>query len=98
LKEPPEAIKGIGDEGEAIFCRIDVDAKQAIIDWLSAQNIKSKPTFVCISKAEKDLSSHSMYPTLGLDTTLPQNRPGDKITSFYGSVSRLVLLLWHTHQ
>lgn len=37
-----------------------------------------KPTFVRVTKpAEKNLSSESRYPTLGVDTTLPQFRPDD---------------------
>jgi hypothetical protein len=83
LSEPPEAMKATGDDGDAIFCRINGEAKQAIADWLSAQNIKFKTTFTRISKAEKALSTYSSYPTLGLDTTLPQNRPDDNVTNFY---------------
>ncbi|CAG9952159.1 unnamed protein product [Clonostachys rosea f. rosea IK726] len=35
----------------------------------------SSATIIPISRDRKDLSHNSAYPTLGLDTTLPQNRP-----------------------
>lgn len=86
LGKTPEALKATGDNGDngdAVFCCVNREAKQAITNWLSAQNIKFKPTFARISKAEKALSTNSAYPTLGLDSTLPQNRPNDHGTNFY---------------
>lgn len=75
LSDLPIAIQGIGEDGDASFCRVNGEAKQAITNWISAQKSKFKPTFVRVSQAEKDLSRDSIYPTLSLDTTLPQNRP-----------------------
>jgi hypothetical protein len=56
------------------FVTIDTTARDAIAVWLSKQRTSFAPTFVRVSKSGKDLSEHSMYPTLGVDTTLPQYR------------------------
>ena len=84
LSAPPLVVKGTGDYEEIVnFCRIDRPAKQAITEWLSRQNnpILKTPTFIpLLSTAQKDLSSTSPYPTLGLDTTLPHHRPDNKST------------------
>ena len=40
------------------------------------QRLPFESTFVRLDEAEKDLSGESQYPTLGIDTTLPQCRPG----------------------
>jgi hypothetical protein len=82
LSTTPRVMKGTGDTGEASFCRVDGNAKQAIIDWLSREHVNFNPTFVRLSKAEKDLSSNSIHPTLGLDATLPQHRPHSNDTTF----------------
>lgn len=84
LEEPPPTIQGTAeDDGDASFCRIDGTAKHAILHWLSTRKINYKPTFARIlQKAEKDLSNHSMHPTLGCDATLPQHRPADTHTFF----------------
>lgn len=39
----------------------------------------SSKSIISISRARKDLCGDSAYPTLGLDTTLPQNRPSPPI-------------------
>ncbi|KAF4628974.1 hypothetical protein G7Y89_g9178 [Cudoniella acicularis] len=65
-----------GKQEEAAFCIVDGRAKHTINLWLSAQNSTFKPTFARLfQKADKQLSPHSMYPTLGVYATLPQNRP-----------------------
>lgn len=69
----PHLIKGTGGTGETTFCRIDGNAKEAILGWLSKHS-SFRPTFIRLSKAKKDLSIDSIYPALGLDSTLPQNR------------------------
>lgn len=76
LEEPPPTTQGTTeDDGDTGFCRINGTAKHAILHWLSTHNINYKPTFArVLQKAEKDLSTHSMHPTLGWDATLPQHR------------------------
>jgi hypothetical protein len=56
------------------FVTIDTTDRDAIAVWLSKQRTSFAPTFVRVSKSGKDLSEHSIYPTLGVDTTLPQYR------------------------
>ncbi|KAH7182350.1 uncharacterized protein B0J16DRAFT_400544 [Fusarium flagelliforme] len=58
------------------FYRINGMYKLAIEEWLKkhSQPDLFSPTYVR-DIARKDLSSTSLYPTLGLDTTLPQYRP-----------------------
>ena len=53
--------------------------------WLSEQHIGFAPTFVRVSKSGKDLSKSSMYPTLGVDSTLPQYRPNSLDAEFMPS-------------
>jgi hypothetical protein len=83
--ERPEVIQGSGEEEEEedIFCCVNGKEKHAITLWLRAQNSNFHPTFIRLpGKAEKDLSAHSAYPTLGLDSTLPQYRPAAHDTVF----------------
>src|SRR5277367_2699709 len=63
--ELPASSQGIGEDGDASFCRINGNAKEAIVRWISVKQIRFKPTSVRISQAEKDLWANSMYPTLG---------------------------------
>lgn len=84
LAKLPAVVEGTGDDGDASFCRVNGRAKQTILNWLSAQNTSFRPTFVQLRQpAEKDFSSHSMHPTLGVDATLPQHRPNDEGTTFF---------------
>ena len=76
ISEPPKAIQATSEEtNNATFCRIDGDTKQSIESWLSHQKSTFRPTFVRLSKAKKDLAADSIYPTLGLDSTLPHHQP-----------------------
>jgi len=89
LPNIPEPYYGSSDNGDSIFCKVDGRAKMDIESWLSTQKESSfKALFVPIGKAYKELSSHSIYPTLGKDTTLPQFRPTDphllSITPYFG--------------
>ncbi|KAI1409511.1 hypothetical protein F5Y13DRAFT_182007 [Hypoxylon sp. FL1857] len=73
-KAPPE-LNGTDDSGEAAtFCKVDAGVKERLLEYLSRQGSPFQPTFIRYSKAEKDLSRYSAYPTLGIDTTMPQNR------------------------
>ena len=74
LEVLPTITTGVGELGEASFVTIDTTARDTITLWLSKQRTSFAPTFVRISKSGKDLSEHPMYPTLGVDTTLPQYR------------------------
>lgn len=74
MSESPQAINAISETRDAVFCRIDGNSKQSIEKWLSQQKSTFKPTFVRLFKAKKDLSATSIYPTLGLESTLPQLR------------------------
>lgn len=74
----PEVHHGSSDYGDSVFCKIDGRARIAIENWLSVQNeTLFRPLFIPVGMAYKELSSHSYYPTLGKETTLPQFRPQD---------------------
>ncbi|CZT07473.1 uncharacterized protein RCO7_09750 [Rhynchosporium graminicola] len=73
----PECHLGSSDDGSSMFCKVDGRAKLAIENWLSVHNKDLRPLFVPFGRAYKELSSTSLYPTLGIDTTLPQFRPQD---------------------
>lgn len=77
LSDLPSLILATGDGGENLFCRVSGTAKQAIEAWLVRNQINYKPTFIQLSEARKELSSTSLYPTLGIDSTLPQYRMRD---------------------
>ena len=81
LPEPPQAIQAASETGDAVFCRINGTSKQSIEDWLSQQKSAFRPTFVRLSKANKDLSADSIHPTLGLESTLPQHRLSSDLRS-----------------
>ncbi|KAF9878420.1 hypothetical protein CkaCkLH20_03912 [Colletotrichum karsti] len=75
-QETPEVFDGTLDDGsQAQFCVVDEYAKESILEALSQEKSSFQPLFIRHNKAEKELSATSMYPTLGLDATLPQNRP-----------------------
>lgn len=71
LSTPPEVKTGQGDTTES-FGVIDGQARARLLASLPKG---SSTTIISISRARKDLSRDSPYPTLGLDTTLHQNRP-----------------------
>ena len=78
----PDVLSGVGEEGDAKFCVADGAMRSAIEDWLSQEHISHRPTFIRLSEAQKDLSDTSAYPTLGLDITLPHNRPHQDVEIF----------------
>ncbi|KAH7322886.1 hypothetical protein B0I35DRAFT_499510 [Stachybotrys elegans] len=77
LSAPPSIKTGEGDATE-LFGVIDGEAK---VKLLSNLPDRSSMTIISISRARKDLSSNTAYPTLGLDTTLPQNKPSSSSSS-----------------
>ena len=84
LSDSPHTVQAASETRDAVFCEIDGTIKQSIENWLSRQKPTFRPTFIRISKAKKDLDSNSIYPTLGLESTLPQHRcssdPGSNAT------------------
>lgn len=65
------------DGQTAQICFIDAKAKARISEWFVRQGLDTKPHFMTFSIARKELCSYSAYPTLGVDTTLPQYRAQD---------------------
>lgn len=73
LKSAPAIISGVAEAGdEAKFCYVDGAARKAILESLT--HTAFQPSFVWMSRAEKSLSNTSIYPTLSVDSTLPQYR------------------------
>jgi hypothetical protein len=80
LSTIPESYHGSGEEGDAVFCKVDGQTEKTIEDWFSTQiETNFRPLFVPEGKAYKELSPHSLYPTLGKDASLPQYRPQDLV-------------------
>lgn len=75
LNDTPILETGVGELGEARFYQTDAYSKARLTDWLSRHYSGFKPTIVRFAKAKKQLCSHTMAPALGVDYTLPQNRP-----------------------
>ncbi|KAI1322545.1 hypothetical protein F5Y16DRAFT_386211 [Xylariaceae sp. FL0255] len=75
LNHPPSKYYGENEDGErAEFCIVDTTGKQSIQKGLTDRKSTTQPFFVRLPEAEKDLSATSHFPTLGIDTTMPQNR------------------------
>ena len=63
------------EDAEAQFVRLSADAKIAIEDVLMSDYPQVQATFVWLTlPASKELDPVSRYPSLGIDTTLPQYR------------------------
>ncbi|PYH37407.1 gamma-glutamylcyclotransferase family protein [Aspergillus neoniger CBS 115656] len=73
----PILKKGVGEASTANFCLITGAMKFNILSALAGSTFSA--TFVRINLSPKDLSAHSIAPTLGseIDPTLPQNRATD---------------------
>lgn len=82
LPTPPEAKQGQGDDSTELFCVIDGVSRHKLLQNLQREGQSFHPVMISLSKARKDLSPGTAYPTLGLDTTLPHNRPSLKNESF----------------
>lgn len=75
MSAAPKTFTGNDEEGcDVVFCQLDTIAQEQIKLYLHKIGSRFQPTFVPHSQARKDLSEHSAYPMLGLDTTLPQYR------------------------
>jgi hypothetical protein len=75
LSSQPRIVDGESEDGVAQFCLVDEGDVAKIKRWLTATYPSISPVFAPMNKARKSLSPYSAYPTLGLDTTLPQHRP-----------------------
>ncbi|KAI0449351.1 hypothetical protein F5B21DRAFT_520335 [Xylaria acuta] len=89
LMEDPPVHYGTDDDGKpTIFCKVDMAAKEDILAYLSKNELRFQLTFVPYSMAAKNLSATSAYPTLGIDTLMPQFRPsfaGDQVLAPFQS-------------
>ncbi|KAH9895469.1 hypothetical protein F4778DRAFT_273656 [Xylariomycetidae sp. FL2044] len=87
MKEVPPVYHGTDDDGRpASFCKVDATARNNILAYLSHHELRFQPTFVRYSRAAKNLSADSAYPTLGIDPTLPQHR----LCSAHGNDPKLI--------
>ncbi|KAI8268950.1 hypothetical protein K4K58_003380 [Colletotrichum sp. SAR11_239] len=72
---PHEVFTATDEDGDTTkFCKIGEEAKFHILQHFRQNNSKFQPTIIKYNVADKDLSKTSIYPTLGCDATLPQNR------------------------
>ncbi|KAL7934412.1 hypothetical protein V8C35DRAFT_302515 [Trichoderma chlorosporum] len=77
LSTKPNIFTGRDDDGnKTLFCLL-TNSERA--ELLSALPKARQPPLIRISVARKALSSTSLYPTLGVDTTLPQFRPDNNM-------------------
>lgn len=86
LPTPPVTIEGSADDDTAAtFVRLPHAVVTQLSAWLAAAGIPAhqRPAFIRLSEAEKDLSTGSLHPTLGIDTTLPQHRPSGSTAVFH---------------
>ncbi|OTA01314.1 hypothetical protein A9Z42_0016260 [Trichoderma parareesei] len=75
LPKEPNILHGTDDDGNMTrFCLVSSSQKMDFLNALSAAYPSFQPTLIRTSVASKDLST-ACYPTLGIDTTLPQFRP-----------------------
>ena len=93
------------DGSPADFACVNRNTKHAIEEWIQQHPTLQTPNFIPIRQAAKDLSATSCYPSLGIDSTLPQHRAKDDEETFapaqteynvwyffYGKVSTLSCL------
>ncbi|TGJ83993.1 hypothetical protein E0Z10_g4772 [Xylaria hypoxylon] len=79
LDHPPLKYEGENEDGVRIeFCIVNTDAKKKILQGLTNVKSAAQPLFIRLPEAEKDLSAVCRFPTLGIDTTMPQHRVGNK--------------------
>lgn len=77
LSKTPKVSQAPSEDGRpsAQFCHIDGIAKNKIEEWLHITKSSFDPLFIPFPWAAKNFDSISAAPTLGLDTTMPQNKP-----------------------
>lgn len=75
LPKKPKILTGLDDDGNKTqFCLLSGSQKGEFLKALFKARPFYEPTLIRASVASKDLSSTSLYPTLGVDSTLPQFR------------------------
>ncbi|KAI1292369.1 hypothetical protein F5Y03DRAFT_388299 [Xylaria venustula] len=80
LDHAPLKYEGENEDGEtAEFCIVNTDAKKKILQGLMDLESTVQPFFIRLPEAEKDLSAICRFPTLGIDTTMPQHRVDSKV-------------------
>ncbi|KAI1264461.1 hypothetical protein F5Y18DRAFT_82300 [Xylariaceae sp. FL1019] len=78
LVQKPAEYRGETEDGEqALFCIVDGAERRMIEKGLEKLESDTRPFFVPLPFAAKELSSASLYPTLGIDSTMPQHRLTD---------------------
>ncbi|KAI0972108.1 hypothetical protein F4678DRAFT_479092 [Xylaria arbuscula] len=79
LDHLPLKYEGENEDGDRTeFCIVNTDAKKRILQGLSDLKSAAQPFFIRLPEAEKDLSAICRFPTLGIDTTMPQHRVENK--------------------
>lgn len=78
LSAAPRKLPGVDGTGQAAdFCKINATDLDQILAFACRIDQSFKPVIIPYSVADKDLSPISAYPTLGINTTLPQHRAKD---------------------
>ncbi|KAL8727275.1 MAG: hypothetical protein Q9166_006156 [cf. Caloplaca sp. 2 TL-2023] len=68
-------LEGSNEDGGALFVKVNGATKRKIEQWLVSHEFRDyQPRFIRLSMARKDLSNDSLYPTLGVESTLPHCR------------------------
>ncbi|EXJ94209.1 hypothetical protein A1O1_02602 [Capronia coronata CBS 617.96] len=74
LNKIPTLSEGVGEDGPARFCEIDGAAKRRLLSWVAKHHCGFQPTIIRLSKAKKELCTHTPAPMLGRNCALPQYR------------------------
>ena len=72
LSRVPQLESGVGEDGEANFCRLSQSGMKALDAWVEKHCPKQRFTKIRIGLAHKD---SGVLPLLGRDPSLPQYRP-----------------------
>jgi len=72
LLRVPRLESGVGEDGEASFCRLTQSGMKALDTWIEKHCPGQKFTKIRVGLAHKDSGG---LPLLGRDGTLPQHRP-----------------------
>ncbi|KAL7795533.1 hypothetical protein V8C43DRAFT_314541 [Trichoderma afarasin] len=77
LPKKPKVFSGKDDDGnKTLFCLLTSSEKAEFLRVLPPGR---PPMLIRVSIAQKNLSATSLYPTLGIDTTMPQFRPNNSV-------------------
>jgi hypothetical protein len=79
LDSVPTVFRSLNDESAVMdYCVVDATSKERFLRSLLAMRSPIDPKLSQDSMATKDLSTSSPFPTLGIDSTLPQFRPSQE--------------------